>query len=85
MSDGQIKFYAQPTPSYDDFESVTVSAGCLQVGGFGGFTLHKEMGTDEARTFAAQIIAACEVVERDSAALGEKHEEALATNQEQQR
>lgn len=64
--EGRIRFSAQPTPSYDEFETVTISASVTQVGGRGSVQLYADATLEEARTLAAELERACQLVERDS-------------------
>lgn len=65
MAEGKITFAAQPTPSWDDFKTVTITAGISQVGGQGSVLLHKELDPPAARAYAAEIVRACEIVEAE--------------------
>lgn len=65
MAEGRITFAAQPTPTYDDFESVTITAGISQVGGRGNSMLTADVSVERARTFAAEILRSCEIVEAE--------------------
>lgn len=56
-----IHFNAMPTPSYDDFETVTLSVAIYGT----GTSIESDMPTENARQFACEIIAACELVEEE--------------------
>lgn len=62
-------FAVMPTPTYDDFETVTLSVTQSGVGH--GFSLHKEVSPEEARAFAARIVQAAQIVEQEQAAARE--------------
>lgn len=57
----RIDFHAMPTPTWDTFETVHLSVGIH------GTTTHIgiDMPAEKAREWAAEIIAACEVVEAE--------------------
>jgi len=57
----RIDYYAQPTPADEDFETVT-----LTVSIYGTRTwIEADMPPVKAREWAAEIIAACEIVEKE--------------------
>lgn len=56
-----IRFDAMPTPTWDDFETVTLTAAIQSTGTF----ITADVAPPDARAYAAEIIAACEIVERE--------------------
>lgn len=65
MPEGKVGFSATHTPSWDEFKTVTLTAGVSQVGGGGAVLLHAEVSVEEAYAYAAQIERACQIVEAD--------------------
>lgn len=66
MAEGKITFSAQPTPTWDQFETVTLIAGVSQVGGRGAVMLHTDVSLEDARKLANAILRSCEIVEADN-------------------
>lgn len=65
MSEGAIRFSATHCPSWDKMNHVLLSAYISQTGGLGSFSVSKEVTPAEAREYAASILTACEIVEKD--------------------
>lgn len=66
MAEGNITFHVTHTPSWDEFKTVTLTAGVTQVGGGGSVLLTTAVSVARARAFAAQIEHACRIVEGDT-------------------
>lgn len=61
----EIRFSAQPTPSFDPFETVTLAAMFRDGTGLGSAQVRQEVAPARARAFAEEIVRACEIVERE--------------------
>jgi hypothetical protein len=64
-------YCAQPTPAYEDFETVTLSVSIYGT----GTRIEQDMPTVKARAWAAEILAACDIVDDEQlkAALRRRH------------
>jgi hypothetical protein len=62
-----IKFHAIPSPTWDEFEHIHLSASAGSNGDIGGAvaSIEQEVTIEQAREFARSILAACEIVEKD--------------------
>lgn len=58
----EVIFSAMPTPTFDDFENVLLSAMIANT----GTCIAAEVSTEDARKYAAEIISACEKVEAEN-------------------
>ncbi len=59
----KIRLYATHTPAkYESFRTITVSMSIPGV-----FCIDTDLTPEQARAHAAEVIAACEIVERDRA------------------
>jgi hypothetical protein len=65
VAENNVTFSAMPTPTYDPFETVSIWFGINESAGNGAITGHKTLTTAAARTFASEIIKACEIVEKE--------------------
>jgi hypothetical protein len=58
-------FAATHTPSYDRFKTVTLMVSVRLPDLTGAVNVTEDVSVEEARRFAQQINAACDIVERD--------------------
>lgn len=65
MAENNVTFSAMPTPTYDDFETVSIWFGISESAGNGAITGTKTLTTSEARDFAASIVKACDIVDKE--------------------
>jgi hypothetical protein len=65
VAENNVTFTAMPKPTYDTFEKVSIWFGINESAGNGGITGHKDLTTREARWFAAEIIKACDIVDKE--------------------
>jgi hypothetical protein len=65
VAENNVTFSAMPTPTYDEFQTVSIWFGINASTGGSAITGHKEMSPDDARAFAAEITKACDIVEAD--------------------
>lgn len=60
-----MRFSVTHTPDDDVFTTVTLMAHIRSEDGLAVASVHEEVSPEEGRAYAAKIIAACEIVERD--------------------
>ena len=60
-----IRFGVTATPSYDQFETVTITASIRQGDCQGAAVMHCDMPVDEAEKFAHEILRWCKIVRED--------------------
>lgn len=61
------RFHVQATPSFDSFQTVTLSVHAGQDGDVGGCVseTHQDVTVEDARAYAAEIVYWCDVVDKD--------------------
>lgn len=63
---GKISWRAEPTPTYEKFETVNLQAILRDGRGTGCANIYSDVTVEEARALAAQINRACDIVEGDA-------------------
>lgn len=63
--EGNVWISADPTPTYEPFETITVRMAVNQVGGGGFASIEKKMTPEEARAHISEVLRAVEIVEQD--------------------